>query len=424
MRYLRQLACCSLIALSACSSPAPTSIQGGLLSAAEERAARGDVNGAARDYRELAEAGITRAQFRLGQAYLDGKGVPYSVEAAVQWLALAAQAGDSEAMRELGGIYEDSDTPYFDLPVAARWYAAAAELGDESARFALAELAIESAQSPADQQLAVNSLKEGARNGNVRAQLRLAQIYERGKIVAADEVEAARWYAIGANVLKQQAVDGNSRAQSELAQLYLNGKGVRQNTGRAIELLEEASGAGRLSATVSLAKLYRKGARNLPVDNAKAVYWREQALDRNHASSAYELGKWFMRGSGVNANPIRSRDYFQRAAELGEDRALVYLGELHGGNFDILTDYEIAAGWYRQAGEAGDAKALFKLGELHQREKLAASDPSRALALYEASAKGGYTRGSARADRLRRELTPLEQSQADDILTQILANGS
>lgn len=411
-----------LVLLSACSSATPTAIQGDLLAAAKNRADRGDLTGAARNYRTLAEAGVVQAQYRLGLAYLSGEGVPYSTEAAVEWLSLAAGAGDIVAMRDMADIYADEDSPVFDPPVAARWYAAAAERGDETARFALAELAIQSASSPADQQLAVDSLREGARNGYVRAQLRLADVYERGKLIAVDPVEASRWYAIAANVLGLQAAAGDTRAQIDLARLHLAGKGVRRDPARAISLLEQANRQGRLSATIALAKLYRNGAQGVPKDVSQAVYWRDQASQRNHASSAYELGKWFMRGDGVQIDPLRSRNYFQQAAHLGEERSYVYLGEILGGKFDDLTDYEQAADWYRRAGDIGDGKAQFKLAELHERGHLQVSDPARALALYEVSARNGYQRGEQRAERLRTGLDSEQRSQADDILTQFLAD--
>lgn len=408
--------------LSSCAGSAPTAIQRDLLKAAENRADQGDMTGAARQYRGLAEAGVVQAQYRLGMAYLNGSGVDYSTEAAVQWLSLAAGSGDMVAMRELGEIHADGDSPAYDPPVAARWYAAAAERGDETSRFALAELAIKSAASSADQQLAVDSLREGARNGYVRAQLRLAEVFERGKLVNADPVEAERWYAIASNVLSLQADEGDAAAQIQLANLYLDGKGVSKNIPRAINLLQQSSSLGRLSGTIALAKLYRKGAEGLPKDPAKAVFWREQAIKRNHASSAYELGKWFMRGDGVDINPIRSKGYFEQAAQLGETRAFVYLGEISGGKFDELTNYELAADWYRRASEIGNGKAMFKLAELHERNRLDASDPVTALALYEASARNGYSRGNQRAQRVSENLNDEQRSQANEMLTQILAN--
>lgn len=411
---------CVAMTLAACTSPAPTEIQRGLLKDAAAKADAGDEMAAARQYRELAEAGVVQAQVRLAEAYLDGRGVDQSTDAAILWLTLAAEAGSSEAMALLGELHGDKDMAVYDPAAAARWYALAADLGDESARYALADLAISAGGTNADRRLAVESLREGALNGYVESQVRLAELYEQGGILPRDRVEAERWYNLARGALQQKAERGDTRSQMRLATLYFEGKGVAVDANRGLYWLEQASANGKMSATIKLAKLYQTGGSGVPRNMQKASEWREVAAGRNHASSAYELGKWYMRGEGnIDVDAVRSKRYFEQAASLGETRAFVYLGELHGGRSDRLLDYAEAADWYRQAGAVGDAKALFKLAELHERQLIDSPDLAMALALYEASAEGGYSRGNERAARLRGQLGPDDLVRADTLLDQV-----
>jgi len=71
--------------------------------------ASGDFAAAEREWRPLAEAGDAKAQFRLGNLYELGGGVPEDMEQAKAWYRKAAEQGHSEATLTLGLIYADSD---------------------------------------------------------------------------------------------------------------------------------------------------------------------------------------------------------------------------------------------------------------------------------------------------------------------------
>ncbi|KXV61836.1 hypothetical protein AD936_06550, partial [Gluconobacter japonicus] len=53
----------------------------------------------------LAIAGDTEASFRIGRAYLDGTGVPPSLEEGAYWMLGAAEAGHVEAAFVLATLY-------------------------------------------------------------------------------------------------------------------------------------------------------------------------------------------------------------------------------------------------------------------------------------------------------------------------------
>jgi TPR repeat protein len=64
-----------------------------------------DYRTAVQEWRPLAEAGDTAAQFNLGTMYLDGQGVPQDETEAVRWFRAAADQGYTKAQRNLGEMY-------------------------------------------------------------------------------------------------------------------------------------------------------------------------------------------------------------------------------------------------------------------------------------------------------------------------------
>ncbi|MEM8597177.1 MAG: tetratricopeptide repeat protein, partial [Pseudomonadota bacterium] len=74
-----------------------------------------------------------------------------------------------------------------------------------------------------------------ARAGDAEAQAYVGEIHERGIDRAPNLAEAARWYALAAD-------QGNTRAMVNLAALYESGTGVPQDRDRAVELYAEAAG--------------------------------------------------------------------------------------------------------------------------------------------------------------------------------------
>jgi uncharacterized protein len=76
-----------------------------------------------------AEAADTQAQFELGRAYEDGKGVPQDDERAVEWFRKSAEHGNAQAQNSLGVMYAQGRGVQRDRAEAVRWYRKAAKQG-------------------------------------------------------------------------------------------------------------------------------------------------------------------------------------------------------------------------------------------------------------------------------------------------------
>lgn len=151
---------------------------------------RGEYTMALQLWKPLADRGDARAQFHVGDIYLDGNGVPTDEIEGMKWLRSAAMKGFAEAQNTLGNQYideqeNDIDTPK-DYAEVLKWYRLAAVQGDA-----------------------------GGENN-------LGYMYETGKGVPRDYVEAVKWYRLAAD-------HGNAEAQANLGSMYANGNGVSQD---------------------------------------------------------------------------------------------------------------------------------------------------------------------------------------------------
>ncbi len=135
MRFIRMvcLVLAASLLLSACG--AHTGQDGAAAKLKEAQAAyyRGDFATAAAVFQPMAEQGNARAQFFLGEMYLNGRGVPQDYALALKWARAAAEQQDADAQYTLGGMYETGKGVPRDDVQAHVWYSLSSSSGDEQA---------------------------------------------------------------------------------------------------------------------------------------------------------------------------------------------------------------------------------------------------------------------------------------------------
>ena len=168
------------------------------------------------ELRRTAEQGDAETQFRLGQAYSFGRGVPQDSEEAAKWYRRAAEQGHSRAQFMLGDRYAHGAGVAFDYQEAVKWFRRAAEAGD------------------------------------VGAFHKLGLMYESGQGVSKNEREAAKWYRKAATRHRKAAEQGNVEAQTMLGSMYKTGRGVPQSHDQAVKWFRVAAEQGSAIAQLNL----------------------------------------------------------------------------------------------------------------------------------------------------------------------------
>src|SRR5579863_1478266 len=277
-------------------------------------------------------------QIKLGQNYLDGRGVPQDPKQAAYWYEKAAGAGDPFAQFQTGYFYETGVGVDKNPERAARWYQLAA-----ASRYPLAEVNLAVAYLwgtgvPKDEASAFRLMSAAAAQGNGLAACYLGDFYAFGIATPVDRSKAEKWYRkgaslhdpiaqfdlasmlmnaegrpdlpTGARLLRDSAAAGYVPAKHELGLLLVRNPALAASPQEALELLNDAAAAGNWRSSVLLGVLERDGL-GVPVDIEAAYY---------HFRIAKLQG-------GKQANQLIARDLDLLSTQLGSERTQAIDGQ-------------------------------------------------------------------------------------------------
>jgi TPR repeat protein len=234
-------------------------------------------------WRKAAEQGQIDAQYKLGHAYHEGRGVAQDSEQAVHWWRKAATRGDVDSEYWLGHAYHEGHGVSRDPKLAAEWWGRAArrahvgafERLEEAANRGETEAQVELGlgfrplccdQRPCcygfcvDPEQATHWLQKAAEQGNTHyVQYKLAAAYHNGWGVPKDPKKAAHWWgkAGARDELKHLAEQGNHHAQYELGVVFAEGRGIVQDFDEAEYWWRKAKAQGHRKAKIRLSELRR-----------------------------------------------------------------------------------------------------------------------------------------------------------------------
>lgn len=205
------------------------------------------------EWRPLAEADDSRAQYRLGLMHENASGLPQDDKEAARWYRLAAGQGHAEAQYRLWVMYYQGQGVAQDEQEALRWLRLAVDQGLAIARNDLAGMHAAGLLVARDDQEAVRGYRLAAEQGLALAQYNLGLMYASGQGVSQDEKQAGHWFSLAAD-------QGFAVAQNDLGAMYANGLGgLPENRVVAYALCQlSADNEPSRDATINLFKLTRK----------------------------------------------------------------------------------------------------------------------------------------------------------------------
>ncbi|MHB9147353.1 MAG: hypothetical protein ACYC2U_02825 [Candidatus Amoebophilus sp.] len=181
-------------------------------------------------------------------------------------------------------------------------------------------------------------LKDKAEQRDIKALIEVARRYKDGVGTAVNYEEARQWY----EKAKEQGPAADQEAYAEalfsLAQMYQTS---------LVKVEEKETEKGK-----------EKGSGELQI----AIELYQQADERGHAGAAYELGKLYQNGEGVEKNEEEAAKFFKKAAKLGHPGGEYELGRMHENN----KEYKEAHQYYRRAANHNNADAQFNLAQMYR----------------------------------------------------------
>jgi TPR repeat protein len=265
----------------------------------------------------------------------------------------------------------------------------------------------------------LQSLEEKAKTGDPESETTLALAYHSGGLLKKDDVEALR--------LLKKAADRNYMAAEEaLGIFYESGIGIGQpSPSEAMQWFQKARQQGSLDAITNIALMYADGI-GVPKDPAQAITWFRQAADGGEGAAAYNLALMYAHGEGTArdykesvrwlaaaseknivpaimdlaafyVHPLddttpdveRAIHLYEKAAELGNDRAPAILGNIYATGKPGKPDYEQSVKWYRKAVDMRQKDGEYGLGIRYAFGQGVPQDLQEARRLFTAAADQG-----------------------------------
>lgn len=280
--------------------------------------------------------GNTAAKYRMGYCYEYGKGTKEDIKEAVIWYRRAAQDGYAKAQNKLGDCYMNgrgvTSKNYIE---ALKWYKKAAEQGDEDAQLTLGNYYRRDYNDDHDIHEAIKWYKLVAMNekSTMRniAQSNLGDIYSDGYYITPDNKEAFKWY-------KMAAINGISYDKTRFGDIYLKGElGVKKDFHEAQKWYDEAGEKIRFDDVVSFAESgdqyaqFELGKRyyfgnGAALDYSAAFKLFKKSADSGNVDAMYYLGLCYYYGNGVPQNVGNATTLIKTAAAYGQEEAKEMLG--------------------------------------------------------------------------------------------------
>lgn len=298
-------------------------------------------------FKTLAEKGVGRAIYYLGEYYSWGYGsVKQNTEEFTRWKAAGRETNDPLATLNSAHVLPE-----------------------------------ESPEREIIFQEVFPSVLQLAENGDVMAQYELADIYENGYGCAKNDAENIRW-------LKNSAEQGCWRAMYSLGNLYYN----QENYSEAIKWYHMAAKLGFSIAQTDFAYCLNKGY-GCEENKEEANKWFRKAAQQGNSDSQWWLATNLSNGWGCEKNTPEANDWYRKAAQQGDKFAQYDLAiNLQEGNGCKINEIE-AFYWFEKAAQQNHTAAQNKLALCYDNGKGVEKDSTKAFYWYKKSAENGNKNG-------------------------------
>lgn len=200
---------------------------------------------------------------------------------------------------------------------------------------------------------ALEYFKLAAEQGNVTALFNVGYMYEHGEGVKQSFEMALEYYQLAAN-------KGYGHALNNLGNMYENGQGVEQSYEKAFECYQAAVDKGIAEAYINIGSLYKNG-QGVKQSYEKAIECFETAISKGVMDAHLNLGSMYYNGEGVDQSYEKAFENFLVAGYYDNSRALYIVGLLYKDGIGTEQSYEKAREYLQRAADLGFEKAINEL---------------------------------------------------------------
>lgn len=129
-----------------------------------------------------------------------------------------------------------------------------------------------------------------------------------------------------------------------------------------IQSMLARANSGNLDDQYALANCYLKG-EGVDRNPIEAIKWLEKAANANYAAAQYTLGTLYYDGKDVVKNTRKALDLFNKAAKNGNISSQRILGTIYFQGKGVKMNAALSMKWFEAAAKQGDGKSQSDLGD-------------------------------------------------------------
>ena len=305
---------------------------------AEKFFIKGEYETAYHMFKKLAEEGVPRAMYFMGEYLRQGYGyyfgLDYDKEEGFRWHQKGAELGDPLCILNTAYMYEGEEREKIQQSIIGK-IREMAQAGDIFAQNELADI-VEGEEK-------FELLKESAEHGLARSMRKLGLMYcwGWGDCVEENRAEAFKWFMRASEL-------GLTDAIGDVGNLYKDGNGITQDINKAIEYYKKSIARGCGWAAKNMAEIYEYG-NNVEKNDQKAFEWYKKAAELGDVSAMNSVAFCYHNGNGTKVNKEKAFEWYKKAAEAGfamgqNNLAVCYkLGDGCEQNWDKAKEWAMKA---------------------------------------------------------------------------------
>lgn len=173
----------------------------------------------------------------------------------------------------------------------------------------------------------------------------------------------------------EAAMKGSANAFNAVAIYYKEGHGYEKNAQKAAQWFRYAAEMGYASAQRNLGDCYLKG-EGVPEKAEEALRWYLRASEKENAKAQLAVAECYAFRKGIPSDMSNEEsmkmaiEYYTKAAEQGLDTAQFALADCYIKGTGVDKEIDKAREWLKKAAEKGNQSAREKLEELDNKKKL------------------------------------------------------
>lgn len=230
------------------------------------------------------------------------------------------------------------------------------------------------------QEVDVAQLQRKAVSNDPAAQFTLATYYEAGHGVAQNAKAARYWYF-------KSAEGGYEKAEYRLSQLYQFGKlGLSKNIDSSRYWQKKAGYDGNLDAQKELFHHFEK----VQPEQEAALYWMRRCAENGDSVYMYLLAKAYAdKKFGEKDADTESYNWYMKSAEAGYRLAQTEMGNIYLMGIGRKKDFGQAMDWFKKAAEQNEHAALYNIGTMYEKGEGVEKNHRRAFSYYRKASENG-----------------------------------